>query len=60
MEKLMKKMQFIRRSSLRDDYVKPLRDHGLIELTIPDKPRDPNQKYVISGKGKMFLGGIEI
>lgn len=60
MEKLMEKMQFSSRSSLRDDYVKPLRDHGLIELTKTNKPRDPYQKYVISEKGKMFLGGFEI
>ena len=60
MEKLMEKMQFSSRSSLRDDYVKPLRDNGLINLTIPDKPRDPNQKYVISENGKMFLGGFEL
>lgn len=53
-------MQFSSRSSLRDDYVKPLRNRGLIELTKPDKPRVPNQKYVISENGKMFLGGFEI
>ncbi|MDZ7742211.1 MAG: hypothetical protein U5Q03_10770 [Bacteroidota bacterium] len=58
MGKLMEKMQFSSRSSLRDDYVKPLRDNGLINLTIPNKPHDPNQKYVISEKGKMFLGGF--
>lgn len=53
-------MQFSSKGSFRDDYIKPLRDHGLLNLTIPDKPNDPNQEYVISEKGKMFLGGFEI
>ncbi|MCD4664139.1 MAG: hypothetical protein K8R68_02640, partial [Bacteroidales bacterium] len=60
MEKLMEKMQFSSRGSFRDDYIKPLRNNDLLDLTIPHKPRDPNQEYVISEKGKMFLGGFEI
>ncbi len=60
MEVLMEKMEFRSRSSFRDDYIKPLRDNKLIDLTIPDKPRDPGQSYIISEQGKMFLGGFEI
>jgi ATP-dependent DNA helicase RecG len=60
MEELMVNMQFSSRGSFRDDYIKPLRDNDLLALTIPQKPRDPNQKYIISEKGKLFLGGFEV
>jgi len=40
-----------------DDYVKPLKDNNLIAYTIPDKPNDPNQAYVITQRGKDLLGG---
>ena len=60
MEVLMEKMEFRSRSSFRDDYIKPLWDNKLIDLTIPDKPRDPGQSYIISEQGKIFLGGFEI
>jgi ATP-dependent DNA helicase RecG len=60
MEVLMEKMEFRSRSSFRDDYIKPLRDNKLIDLTIPDKLHDPGQSYIISEQGKMFLGGFEI
>ncbi len=60
MDELIEFMEFKSKSSFRDDYIKPLKDNGLIVHTIPDKPNDPNQKYVIGEKGKMFLGGLDI
>jgi ATP-dependent DNA helicase RecG len=43
--------------SFRDNYVKPMREIGFITMTIPDKPIDPENKYVITEKGKSFLTG---
>ncbi len=40
----------------RDDYIKPLKDNKLIEYTL-EKANDPNQQYIITQKGKLFLGG---
>jgi len=40
------------REYFRSDILKPLLVQGLLELTIPDKPRSPKQQYVISKKGK--------
>jgi len=41
--------------SFRDNYIKPLRELGFIGLTNPEKPTDPDNKYVISAQGKAFL-----
>ena len=32
---------------------------GLIEMTIPDKPRSSKQKYRLTEKGRMLLAGIK-
>jgi ATP-dependent DNA helicase RecG len=42
----------------RDNYIRPLRNAGLIAFTIPDKPTDPNNKYSITEQGKVFLAGL--
>ena len=44
--KLKDKMHFIER------YLKPAIQQGMIELTIPDKPKSPKQKYRLTEKGK--------
>ena len=35
------------------DYVSPLVEEGLISLTIPEKPKSPRQKYLITQKGRI-------
>jgi ATP-dependent DNA helicase RecG len=37
------------------DVLKPILEKQLLQLTIPDKPNNPNQKYIITKKGKRFL-----
>ena len=35
----------------RKAYLQPALDAGLIEMTIPDKPRSSRQKYRLTAKG---------
>lgn len=60
LDDLVSFMGYRSKERFREDYIKPLRDNGLIQLTNPDKPSDPNQQYVISEKGKMYMGGYDI
>jgi predicted transcriptional regulator len=39
----------------RKTYLFPALQAGLIEMTIPDKPRSSKQKYRLTGKGRKFL-----
>jgi hypothetical protein len=52
---IQSKLDLEDREYLRKAYLKPALKIGFIELTIPDKPNSKNQKYRITGKGKIFL-----
>lgn len=39
------------RESFRDNYLLPAIEQGFIEMTIPDKPNSPNQKYRLTSQG---------
>ena len=43
------------RSKFRKNVLLPLIQEGLIELTIPDKPRSHHQRYRITPTGKRAL-----
>jgi predicted HTH transcriptional regulator len=43
------------RKSFRELYLAPALAGGLIEMTIPDKPRSPLQKYRLTAQGKSCL-----
>ena len=60
MDALMQQLAYENRKSFRDLYMNPLREEGLLERTIPDKPNDPNQRYVITRKGRLLLGGFDV
>lgn len=47
------------RKNFRQLYLAPAIDAGLIEMTIPDKPRSSKQKYRLTEKGRNVLKGIE-
>jgi len=40
------------RTKFRDQVLSPLLAMGLIEMTIPDKPTSPKQRYHLTGKGR--------
>lgn len=52
-------MSFGSRDKLRELYLNPLRKVGFIEPTNKIKLNSPEQKYVLTDKGRMFLGGFE-
>ena len=39
----------------RKSYIQPALEAGLIEMTIPDKPRSKKQKYQLTEKGQKEL-----
>lgn len=43
------------RKSFRERYLKPALADGLIEMTIPDKPRSSKQKYRLTDKGRHVM-----
>ncbi|PLA73478.1 hypothetical protein CYQ88_10995 [Hydrogenovibrio sp. SC-1] len=42
------------RTKFRDQVLKPLLDLDIVEMTLPDKPTSPKQKYRLSHK--VYLG----
>ena len=39
------------RTKFRDQIIAPLLDAGLLEMTVPDKPRSPKQQYRATAAG---------
>lgn len=58
LSELMAAFDYKNANTFRNNYLKPLRNAGLIVFTIPDKPTDPDNKYILTQQGKAFLGGL--
>jgi ATP-dependent DNA helicase RecG len=43
------------RTKFRDQVLAPLLDAGLVEMTVPDKPRSPKQQYRMTEAGRVAL-----
>ena len=43
---------------LKNKYLQPLLDIGLIAMTMPDKPTSKNQRYILTEKGKDILQSV--
>lgn len=55
LEGLMEALDYKNRKTFRDNYLNPLQEAELIQKTNPENPSDPEQKYRITEKGKLFL-----
>ncbi|MDO9540083.1 MAG: hypothetical protein Q7J09_08800 [Methanocalculus sp.] len=51
----MKNLGLNHRPTFIYDYLKPAMSLGFAEMTEPDSPNSPKQKYRLTGKGKAFL-----
>jgi ATP-dependent DNA helicase RecG len=54
-EMLMKVAGQTNRTRFRKSILRPLLEAGLIEMTIPDKPRSSKQKYRLTKTGRELL-----
>jgi hypothetical protein len=52
---LIKRMKHSHRPSLRKNYLKPAIAGGWIEMTQPEPPRNPTQRYRMTDKGRVIL-----
>ena len=52
---LMTILNLTHRPSFRKNYLHPALELGIIEYTLPDELRSPNQKYRLTPKGRLLL-----
>ncbi|MDF1591564.1 MAG: hypothetical protein P1P89_08640 [Desulfobacterales bacterium] len=52
---VMEQLKLSHRPTFRKNYLHPAVESGLIEMTIPDKPRSSKQRYRLTAKGRDFL-----
>jgi len=55
-EELQQGLKIQDRKYFRETFLRPALAAGFIELTIPDKPKSPLQKYRLTETGRIFLG----
>ena len=55
MPELMELCKRSNRTKFRDQVVRPLLEDGLLEMTIPDKPRSSKQRYQTTPAGEKLL-----
>lgn len=52
---IMDKVQWKDRTKFRNKYINLFLDLGLLQMTIPEKPKSSKQKYKITERGNLFL-----
>jgi hypothetical protein len=55
----MKRLSLSHRPTFRSNYVQPALKMGLIEMTQPDAPLSPTQRYRLTLKGRSVLEGLQ-
>jgi ATP-dependent DNA helicase RecG len=53
---LQQRLGLRHRDHFNEAYLRPAMDAGLIEMTVPDKPRSRNQRYRLTALGRSVLG----
>lgn len=54
-QRMLEDIDDLTQKQLKNKYLQPLLEMELITMTIPDKPKSRNQKYVLTEKGKDLL-----
>lgn len=54
-EEILKHLGLINHTSNFKNYIKPLLELEIIQLTIPDKPKSQLQKYTLTEKGRKLI-----
>ena len=57
--KIMGILQLKHRTNFRENYLKPALHEGYVEMTNPDSPRSPKQKYRLTPKGQALQKRLE-
>ena len=56
---LMKALGLKDRVTFTNSYLSPCLRIGLVEMTQPDSPRSPTQRYRLTAKGRKIQGGVK-
>ncbi|HLA26515.1 MAG TPA: hypothetical protein VJZ49_01310 [Syntrophales bacterium] len=56
---LQEKLGLRHRDNFIEAYLQPALNAGLLEMTIPDKPRSSKQKYRLTEKGRAVVVSLE-
>ena len=54
-QRMMKVLKLSSRPMFISNYLNPATSAGLVEMTQPDSPKSPTQKYRLTIRGKMVL-----
>jgi hypothetical protein len=58
-EQLQTRLGLSDRKHFRDAYLRPALDAGLVEMTLPNKPRSSKQRYRTTAAGRALLASTE-
>ena len=56
---IMQKMGLADRRHFRSSYLQPCLDAGLVEMTVPDRPRSRSQRYRLTAMGRQIQDSQE-
>ena len=51
-QEILKRLKLKNRRRMRESYIRPAIEQGLIEYTVPDKPTSRNQQYRLTSEGE--------